>query len=174
MAEPLPERLHEWVAHNVSALAKVREEKRRKRSLGDRLSDQITRFAGSMAFVFLHVAWFAIWIIVNLGWTPLPQFDPFPFGLLTMIVSLEAIFLSTFVLISQNQMMADSEERAALDLQVNLLTEHELTKLVALTDAIADHLGVVHEDVELKEIEAEITADDLLREIAEDESESRS
>jgi uncharacterized membrane protein len=108
----------------------------------DRVADGLTAFSGSMFFVYLHTIWFGVWIIVNLGWLPIKPFDPFPFGLLTLIVSLEAIFLSTFVLISQNRAGAAADKRADLDVQIDLLSEHEITRLVILVDAIAHHLGV--------------------------------
>ncbi len=105
---------------------------RQRRRLQDRAADQITAFAGSMAFVYLHVAWFAVWIVMNVtGW----RFDPFPFGLLTLIVSLEAIFLSTFVMISQNRESARSDLRARQDFETNALSE-------AWLEALGDKLGV--------------------------------
>jgi uncharacterized membrane protein len=103
-----------------------------RRRLQDRAADQITAFAGSMAFVYLHVAWFVVWIVLNV--TGL-RFDPFPFGLLTLIVSLEAIFLSTFVMISQNREAARSDLRAKQDFETNALSE-------AWLEALGDKLGV--------------------------------
>lgn len=100
--------------------------------LQDRVSDQITAFSGSMAFVYIHVVWFALWCIGNLIWW---RFDPFPFGLLTLIVSLEAIFLSTFVLLSQNRESARSDQRAEIDFETNVLSEVWL-------EAVAEKLGV--------------------------------
>jgi uncharacterized membrane protein len=127
---------------NIRTLIEVRKSQEKKKGLQERAADAITRFSGSMLFVYLHILWIGAWIIVNLGWTPLQPFDPFPFGVLTLIASSEAIFLSTFVLISQNRMAAVSEKRAELDLQINLLAEHEITKVLTLVDSIAQHLGV--------------------------------
>lgn len=96
-----------------------------------------------MGFFYAHVAWFGLWILINCGLIPgLPAFDPFPFGLLTMIVSLEAIFLSTFVLISQNRQAHLADLREGLDLQIDLLAEHEVTRMLRLVDGIAQKLGV--------------------------------
>jgi len=103
-----------------------------RKRLQDRVADQITAFSGSMAFVYIHVAWFAVWCIGNLVWW---RFDPFPFGLLTLIVSLEAIFLSTFVLLSQNRESARSDQRAEIDFETNVLSEVWL-------EAVAEKLGV--------------------------------
>ena len=95
--------------------------RRARRRSSDRLADAVTRFTGSMAFVWLHVAWFSAWMLLN---TVAPDhFDPFPYGLLTLIVSLEAIFLSTFVLISQNREAKREEIRAQLDFETNVRTE---------------------------------------------------
>src|SRR5438093_2408734 len=95
-----------------------------------------------MPFVYLHLIIFGLWIIINLGWIPfLPAFDP-TFVVLAMAASVEAIFLSTFVLISQNRMQALAEKRAELDVQISLLAEHEVTQMMSLLDAIAKRLGV--------------------------------
>ena len=90
----------------------------------DRAADQITSFAGSLKFVYLHSIWFGIWILLNIGILGASlKFDKFPFGLLTMIVSLEAIFLSTFVMVSQNRQAARADIRSELDFETNLRSE---------------------------------------------------
>jgi len=95
-----------------------------------------------MAFVYLHLVLFGFWIVANLGWLPFVRaWDP-SFVVLAMIASVEAIFLSTFVLISQNHMTAAADKRADLDLQINLLTEHEVTKLVAMVSELSKHFGL--------------------------------
>ena len=116
---------------------------RRRGACQERLADGITRFTGSLKFVYLHLVLFGAWITVNL----LPDvpkrwhFDP-SFVILAMFASVEAIFLSTFVLISQNRMAALADKRADLDLQVSLLAEHEVTRLVALVSAMAERMGI--------------------------------
>jgi uncharacterized membrane protein len=108
----------------------------RRRGGQDRVADGVTRLAGSMSFVYVHVAWFTAWIVANMGLLGSALvFDDFPFGLLTMIVSLEAIFLSTFVMISQNREAARAEVRANLDFETNVTAE-------VLVRAIAKHTGV--------------------------------
>ena len=89
--------------------------------MSDRVADAIARFSGSMTFVYLHVAWFTGWIVLNLVLRR--PFDPFPFGLLTLIVSLEAIFLSTFVLIVQNRQAQESDFKARQDFVTNVQAE---------------------------------------------------
>jgi uncharacterized membrane protein len=130
------------IERNIAIMAKYRQAAERKKSPQERLADTLTGFSGSMLFVYLHVFWFGLWIVLNMGGFGLKPFDPFPFGLLTLIVSLEAIFLSTFVLISQNRANAVADKRADLDLQIDLFSEHEITRLLILMDAIAEHLGV--------------------------------
>ena len=98
----------------------------------DRFADVITAFSGSMQFVYVHVVWFTAWIVLNIT---ILRFDPYPFGLLTLIVSLEAIFLSTFVLLSQNRESARSDMRSEIDYETNVLSEVWL-------EAIADNLGI--------------------------------
>ncbi len=130
------------LARNIDGLVAMRHEEERKRTTQERLSDAITRFTGSLRFVYIHAFLFGSWIIWNLGWIPgLPLFDP-SFVVLAMVASVEAIFLSTFVLISQNRMQAQAEKRAELDLQISLLAEHEITQLMTVVDAVARRLGV--------------------------------
>jgi uncharacterized membrane protein len=156
---------------NISALLEVQRQLQRRRSLQDRLADAITRFSGSMGFLYLHFVWFSAWIVVNVGWLEpwgLMPFDAFPFGLLTMVVSLEAIFLSTFVLISQQRLSAIQDDRADLDLQVNLFSEYEITRLLRLTEAIAQHLKLREgADPELSDLLVDLDPQQILREMEE-------
>lgn len=126
---------------NIEALIARRREEEAQKTLQDRLADMITRFTGSMLFVYLHLAFFGAWILINLGLTPLPRFDP-SFVVLAMFASVEAIFLSTFVLISQNRMAALNDKRSDLDLQISLLAEHEVTRILQLVVSIAEQVGV--------------------------------
>jgi uncharacterized membrane protein len=111
----------------TGALEHVRDERAIVSALlraQDRTADRVTSFAGSLNFVYLHAAWFGVWIAINVGLFGIAlKFDAFPFGLLTMIVSLEAIFLSTFVMVSQNRQAARSDVRAQLDFETNLRAE---------------------------------------------------
>ncbi|MFB9990526.1 DUF1003 domain-containing protein [Deinococcus oregonensis] len=142
LQQPPPGSFGDVIERNAKILREMHQSTEARRSTQDRVADTITRFTGSMVFVYLHLAIIGGWVIVNLGWLGIKPFDPYPFGLLTMAGSLEAIFLSTFVLISQNRMTEAASKRAELDLQVNMLTEHELTQLVRLTNALAQHLGL--------------------------------
>ena len=119
-----------------------------------------------MFFIYFHVIWFGAWILINLGYTPIQPSDPYPFGLLTMIVSLEAIFLATFVLISQNRLSAEAKSRADLDLQMGLLTEYEITRVINMLDAIQDKMGIENDsDEELLDLEKNVHPEDVLEEI---------
>jgi uncharacterized membrane protein len=131
------------VAQNVAAVAALEAATLAQLTWTDRVAGGITRLAGTTGFALFHVAWFGAWILVKVGGVPgVPRFDPFPFSLLTLVVSLEAIFLAVFVLISQNRMTRQADRRAHLDLQINLLAEQESTRTVSLLERIADHLGV--------------------------------
>ncbi len=136
------------VRENIHAMEVEKAEHADGRSVQEKAADALTRFSGSMIFVWSHAVWFGVWIGLNLGVGGIGRFDPFPFGFLTMIVSLEAIFLSTFVLISQNKGAELAERRAELDLQTNLLAEHELTRVLRLTRAVAEHLGIALDEPE--------------------------
>ena len=129
------------VERDVEALRARRLEDERVRSREERAADAISRFAGSMRFVYIHLVAFGTWILWNVGLLPLQPFDP-QFTILGMTASVEAIFLSTFVLITQNRMQELAASRADLDLQVSLLAEHEVTRLIQLTSAIAERMGI--------------------------------
>jgi len=158
--------LSKVLERNIRTLAYLRLQASRARGLQERLADTITTFSGRMVFVYVHIIWFGLWILLNTGRLGIPPFDPFPYGLLTMIVSLEAIFLSTFVLISQNRLSEEAEGRANLSLQIGLLTEHETTRILQMLDSIQDKLGIEnHEDSELADLEMETKPEDVLAEI---------
>jgi uncharacterized membrane protein len=147
---------------NIEELtARARQEATRA-PLSERLAERITRFAGSMTFVGVHLALYGTWIAINLGWVPgVRPFDP-TFVVLAMEASVEAIFLSTFVLISQNRMAAAADRRADLDLHINLLAEHELTKLAQLVERIAERVGVPPDSPEFEEIKQTVDPTQVL------------
>ena len=161
------------VERNIRALIAHREEEEKNKSTQDRIADRITRFTGSMTFVYLHVAVFGGWIVTNLGWLPpIPQFDE-TFVVLAMVASVEAIFLSTFVLISQNRMAALADKRADLDLQVSLLAEHEVTRMLTLVAQIAEKVGIDPDrDPELSELKQDVKPETVLKKIEETENDS--
>ena len=164
--DPQPRAGMTGVVHrNIEAMARVRAEADSRRTRQERIADAITRFAGTMWFVYIHALVYGTWILVNVRQFPgVPRFDP-EFVKLAMAASVEAIFLSTFILISQNRMAAIAERRAELDLQISLLTEHELTRLIELTDAIAAKLGVEAKPHGLDETKRDIQPEAVFQEI---------
>lgn len=159
---PDDSRLARIVERNIHALMERSVAAARARPWQQRLADAITRFTGSMAFVGLHVALFGGWMVINLGWTPLRPFDP-TFVILAMVASVEAIFLSTFILISQNRMQELADRRADLDLQVSLLAEHEITRLVVLVTEIGRVMGIeAAHDPELEELAHDVAPEEVL------------
>jgi uncharacterized membrane protein len=128
---------------NVEQIAKLEGEQLERRTLSERVASAVTRAAGTATFAVGHMVWFAGWILLNVGMLRrVRPFDPFPFNLLTMLVSLEAIFLSIWILISQNHMSGQADRREHLDLQINLLAEQESTATLRLVRQIAERLGV--------------------------------
>jgi uncharacterized membrane protein len=155
---------------NVRTLAEQHRAEEARRSWSQHAADWMTRWSGSMTFLGLHGVWFATWIAINQDLTPLPAFDPFPYGLLTTAVSLEAIFLSTFVLISQNRQSAWADRQSQLDLQINLLTEHEVTKALKLLQVIAERLDVATDDGDdISELTQEVAPEKVLQDLEQDE-----
>lgn len=153
------------IDQNIRTLVRLRLQAERARGVQDRAADALTAFSGRMVFVYIHIVWFVAWFVLNTGMFGIKPFDPFPYGLLTLIVSLEGIFLATFLLISQNRMAQVSERRADLDLHINLLAEHELTRALKLLDAIGEKLGIENPDAELMELEMDTRPEDVLAEI---------
>jgi uncharacterized membrane protein len=153
------------IERNIVKLTNLRRKADEQRGLPGKMADFITDFSGSLSFVYLHVGWFGFWILANTGKFGIEPFDPFPYGLLTMIVSLEAIFLSSFVLISQNRLGDEADQRANLDLQIGLLTEHEMTRVLRMLDEVRQKMGIETQDSELKQLEKEVHPEDVLAEI---------
>ena len=131
------------MANNVDSIARLELEALQSRTAPERVADAITRFIGSMTCVVVHLVWFAVWFTLNLGLVPgVEPFDPFPFGILTLIVSAEGVLLCLLILISQNRMTRQADRRAHLALQVSMLAEQELTLLLQLQRRLAEHVGV--------------------------------
>lgn len=159
---PTAEQLTE---QNVETITRLEKTAREQRTSTDRLAEKIANFCGSMTFVWVHVVWFGGWILINVV-PGVRHFDPFPFTFLTLIVSLEAIFLSTFILISQNLDSRISERRSHLDLQLNLLSEQENTKMIVMLHAIAAKVGAdLTQDPHLEALSEETEPERLIKQI---------
>jgi uncharacterized membrane protein len=165
---PKPPGLASVLARNIRMLQERREREEATATLEERVAGAITRFSGTMKFVYVHVVVYGFWIIANLDFVPgVPKFDP-SFVVLAMVASVEAIFLSTFILITQNRMSAAADKRAELDLQISLLAEHEVTKIAALLSAIADRFGVeTNVDAEVEELKEDVAPEAVLDKIEE-------
>jgi uncharacterized membrane protein len=160
------ETVEDVTRQNVEAMRRLEDAAMARRTRADRIASVIARFCGSMTFVWIHVVLFAGWIAYNV--TPGFRFDPYPFTFLTLVVSLEAIFLSTFILISQNYDMRISERRNQLDLQINLLSEQENTKMLQMLDRISRKLGCDDEvDPQIRALEEATRPESLVEQIEE-------
>ena len=143
----------ESAQQNIHAIARLEQETIESRKVPERIGDAFTRVMGSLGFVVAHVIGFGAWFSINLGLIPgVKPFDPFPFGILTLIVSAEGVFLAIFVLLSQNRMSRLSSQRAHLNLQISLLAEQETTKLLQHLRRISEHLGI-EESAQDREVE---------------------
>jgi len=159
-----PTHYNDVVERNIRALILRRRDEDAQKHFDERIADAVTRFTGSTRFVYIHLLLFGGWIAVNLGWLPiLEPFDP-TFVTLAMVASVEAIFLSTFVLISQNRMAALEAQRADLDLQISLLAEHEITRLITLVTAIAAKMDIAEaRNPELVELAKDVAPESVLQ-----------
>jgi len=157
----------EVTRQNVEAMRQLEEAAAARRTGADRVAAAIAGFCGRMSFVWMHVLFFACWIAYNtLPW--FQAFDPYPFTFLTLVVSLEAIFLATFILISQNYDMRVAERRNQLDLQINLLAEQENTKALQMLERIAKKVGAhVNDDPQVRALEEATRPESLVEQIDE-------
>lgn len=158
---------------NIDEMRARREAALRNARLSDRIAQRITDFAGSMVFVLLHLCVFGGWILINTLGPEALHFDP-SLVVLAMAASVEAIFLSTFILISQNRISAADSRRAELDLQINLLAEHEITRLIDLTTRIAERVGLPEgADPELTELRRDVEPGAVLETLGESDDSSK-
>jgi uncharacterized membrane protein len=166
VAPPQPPGMDSVMARNIRALHEHAGLARAKAGLQTRIADAITRFTGSMPFIYIHLLLFGAWVAVNLKWVPgVEPFDP-TFVIMATFASVEAIFLSTFVLISQNQASRAAGLQAELDLQVSLLAEHEITRILTLVTAIGARLDIAEAaDPELDELRRDVAPEAVLAEL---------
>lgn len=143
---------HRSTRHTI--IKSLKKEANAKCTLSQKIADAITTASGSMLFLLINASWFALWIVINIGVIPgVKAFDPYPFGLLTMVVSLEAIILAVIVLISQNRAGEVAEVREEIDLHVDIIAEQEITKIMALLTVLAEKNGInLSKDRNLKEM----------------------
>ena len=135
------------VQRNIKALLDRRQREEKEKSLEQKIADRVTSFVGRMSFLYLHILIFAAWISFNEGMFGLKPFDPNYTGL-QLTTAIEAIFLTAIVLISQNSMNKQADDRADLDLQVSLLAEHEITRLITMVTAIGKKLDIEDDIIE--------------------------
>ncbi len=142
MDNPLPTAANP-TQQNIEAIAKLEHDALRRRTTTERVSELVTGLVGNMGFLLIQLILISGWILVNLHAIPgLKVFDPFPFGVLALIVSSEGVFLTVFVLISQSRMARQSDRRSHLGLQVNMLSEQELTTILQMLQKLCQHMGV--------------------------------
>jgi uncharacterized membrane protein len=168
IAPPPPDSLNSSLRRNIDVLRRRRDQEEATAGAQERLAAAITRFSGSMRFVYAHALVYGFWIVANLGWVPgIRPWDP-SFVILAMVASVEAIFLSTFILITQNRMAMAADRRAELDVQISLLAEAEITKLVQLVSGIAERLDVpAGEPEEIEEMKRQVAPEAVLDAIEE-------
>jgi uncharacterized membrane protein len=136
----------------------------------ERVAEQIGDIAGSAGFILFHLGWFVLWALANLGWVPgLPVFDEYPFPLLALLLAMEAVILASCVLLRQNRAAELAEERSHIDLQVNLLAEREITKVIQMLERLSVELGIAHAvvDQESRELGETTTVQSLARKLRE-------
>lgn len=151
---------------NIEVVEQIERENEKERGFGERIADRVTRFSGTMLFAWLHVVWFAVWLTLNTV-PGFPHWDKYPFSFLTLTVSLEAIFLTIFILISQNRQGELSDQRNKLDLQINLLSEQENSKMMAMLEAIMEKLEIELDDPEIPVMATPTHPDKIIEQIKE-------
>ncbi|HEY4254268.1 MAG TPA: DUF1003 domain-containing protein [Roseomonas sp.] len=161
-----PDSLSAAIRRNIQAMEARRRRQATDATTEERVAERVTAFIGSMRSVYLHLAVFGTWLLVDLDILPFVTRPDASFSVVATVASIEAIFLSTFVLISQNRMAIASDERADLDLQITLLAEHELTKIAEMIADISAHLGIAARDhSEFEEMKRDVSPEAVLDEI---------
>lgn len=161
-----PHDVDELTHRNIETIVDLERAAKAERTHADRIADIVSSFCGSMYFVWFHILWFGTWVSFNTLLSEASRFDPFPFTFLTLVVSLEAIFLSAFIMISQNQQTRLDTRRNHLDLQINLLAEQENTKMLQMLQRIAQAVGApVDNDPDISTLEEATRPDKLLEQI---------
>lgn len=162
---PEPQGLNRVLDRNIEELRRRREHEKQTAGMQQKLAAAVTGFVGTMAFAYLHIAIVGLWTAINLGLVPgAPRFDRSFVGLAT-VASVEGIFLTTFVLISQNRDAKLADRRAELDLQINLLAEHEITKLISLVREMAVRQGIEVDHGEIGELERDVAPEAVADEL---------
>jgi uncharacterized membrane protein len=178
LAKAITTRIEEqWMDQNlehtqshIDSMARQEQEFLEKRTLSERAGDGVAALAGSLVFVMIHVLLVLTWILINVeGVSWIPRFDPYPFSLLGMIVSVEAVVLSSFILMRQNRMSKRAERRDHLNLQVDLISEKEITKLLQMVRAICERMGLsqITDDKELREFSQATSVETLTQRLEE-------
>jgi uncharacterized membrane protein len=152
------------IQRNIRKIIRIRQKASHEQGVQDRIANGMTYFCGSMTFFYVHITWFLFWFVLNTGHLGIEPFDPYPYGFLTMVVSLEAIFLATFVLISQNLLSREAERLADLSLHTGLLTEHELTRVLQMLRSIQDKIGISN-DEEVDRADADLVMETRLEDV---------
>lgn len=134
------------------------------KSPADRIADALTQSFGTVSFLLINIFFFAFWFLANFGYLGIGEFDPYPFNLLTMVVSLEAIFLAIIVLMSQNRAGKIADIRQKMDFEIDVVAEREITKIIQLLEALHKHNGLKIDDVQLREMEREVDLEAIRRE----------
>jgi len=150
------------VEKNITALINRQIKDEKEKPFEEKIAERIGRFTGNLAFVYTHAVIFGVWIMWNAGWLGLKPFDP-EFNVLQLVTQIEAIFLTTFILMSQNSLDAQADKRADLDLQVSLISEHEITRLITMVKGIAQKLGVEEaKNPEIEELSKDVIPEKLM------------
>lgn len=151
---------------NIRTSFELQKKNRQRRSFEQRLSDRVTSIAGRFSFLYFHLVLIVFHILINSGWFGNQPYDPFPFSMLIGFVNIEVLFLSTFILISQNRDEAEADRRAELDLQMSMLNQYEITRILKMLDELEARLGIQnHDDLELQKLKEHVSQKDVLREI---------
>jgi uncharacterized membrane protein len=154
----------EHAQSHIDLIAKQEHEFLSQRSISEWIGDRVAGFAGSIYFVILHAVIVVFWILINAGrMSGIPRFDPYPYSLLSTVVAIEAVFLASFILMRQSRMARRAERRDHLNLQIDLISEKEITKVLQLTRAICTQMGLksVADNAELKELSQETSLETL-------------
>lgn len=163
--EESPETAVASVVHkNIKTMLQLRQQAEERKGLRYVLANQATQFMGSFSFVLIQVVVIVFWISVNSRWAPESwKFDPFPYFLLSTIMAIQAILIAIFILMNQNHMKDLAQKSDGLDVQINLLTEHEVTQIMSMVEKIYSHLNIKEKNQDLTELKKETSPEKVLQ-----------
>lgn len=161
LTEPV---LADIVHKNIKTMLQLRQQAEQRRGYRYIIANQITQYVGSFAFTMIQISFLILWISINSSWMPVQwRFDQFPYALLSTILTVEAILIAIFILMNQNHLKDLAQKSEDLNVQISLLTEHEVTQIISMVEKIYDHLNIIGSNKDISDLKLEMSPEKVLQ-----------